>query len=171
MSDVASTLESIKGIGPATRTAVLDAFPTLSSIDKATLAQVEAVKGVGPATAKAIKAAVTNAGKSTAGTRAKTATKSASTTVKKTSVKDVAGDVADGTKAELHDAKSKVIHQADNAQAQVKAALTSIQNIASSALDAGKESYPEAQKQIKAAMASIRKVGPALADALGKLRD
>lgn len=206
MSDVASTLEGIKGIGPATRTAVLDAYPTLNSIDKATLAELEAVKGVGPATAKAIKAAVAKAEKQTAGARTRKAAKAASTKAEKstkqaaasakrnaratssstkkaakdvkaagkkavTEVTDAAGDAVEGTVVEFRDARAKVSDQADNTVAQVKAALTSLQNVISAALDAGKESLPEAQRQLKAAGTSLRKLGPTIVEAVEKLRE
>jgi NAD-dependent DNA ligase len=206
MSDVASTLEQIKGIGPATRTAVLDAYPTLDSIDKATLAELEAVNGVGPATAKAIKSAVAKAEKSTAGTRTKKAAKSASTKAKGSSKKaataakgnakatgtatkkaakdvstaskkaateiaDAANDTVEGTVVELREAGAKVGDQADNTVQQVKAALTSIQNIISAALDAGKESLPEAQKQLKAARTSLGKLGPTVVEAIENARN
>ena len=217
MSDVASTLENIKGIGPATRTAVLDQYPTLDSIDKASLEELEEVKGVGPATAKAIKAAVAKAEKQTAGTRSKAAAKEATTKSQKagkqagaqakrnakatstsakrnakatgtaarkaasdvgtagrkaaTQIADAASDSVEGTVVELREARSRVGDQADNAAQQVKAAFTSIQNILTAALEAGRESLPEAQRQVKAASTSVRKLGPSVVEALEKLRE
>lgn len=166
MSDVATVLEDIKGIGPATRTAVLDAYPTLDSIDKASNEDLEAIKGVGPATAKAIKAAVAKAEKKTAGTRTKAASKQAAA-----EVADAAKDTVDGTVVEIREGASKVGEQADVTVQQVKAAMTSLQNVISAALDAGKESLPEAQRQLKAAGTSLRKLGPTIVEALEQLRE
>lgn len=217
MSDVATTLQEIKGIGPATRTAVLDKYPTLDSIDKASTDDLEEIKGVGPATAKAIKAAVAKAEKETAGKRSKAATKEAATksktaakkaasTSKKagkstadsarksakttgtatrkaakdvstagrkaaTEVADAAQDTVEGTVVELREGASRVGEQADNTVQQVKAALTSLQNVITASLDAGKESIPEAQRQLKAAGTSLRKLGPTIVEALEQLRD
>ncbi len=199
MSDVATVLEDIKGIGPATRTAVLDAYPTLDSIDKASNEDLEEIKGVGPATAKAIKSAVAKAEKKTAGKRSKAATKEAATKSRKSASKaatsasksgkqaaadakaaskkaasevaDAAQDAVEGTVVELREGASKVGEQADNTVQQVKAALTSLQNVITAALDAGKESLPEAQRQLKAAGTSLRKIGPTLVEALEQLRE
>ena len=199
MSDVATVLEDIKGIGPATRTAVLDEYPTLDSIDKASNEDLEEIKGVGPATAKAIKAAVAKAEKKTAGTRSKAAAKEAATKSKKSASKaasdartsgkkaasdaktaskkaasevaDAAQDAVEGTVVEIREGASKVSEQADNTVQQVKAALTSLQNVITAALDAGKESLPEAQRQLKAAGTSLRKIGPTIIEAVEQLRE
>ena len=184
MSDVATVLEDIKGIGPATRTAVLDAYPTLDSIDKASNEDLEAIKGVGPATAKAIKAAVAKAEKETAGTRTRAAAREAATKSRKsakdaraaskkaaTEVADAAQDTVEGTVVELREGASRVGEQADNTVQQVKAAMTSLQNVITAALDAGKESLPEAQRQLKAAGTSLRKLGPTIVEALEQLRE
>lgn len=202
MSDVATTLQQIKGIGPATRTAVLDAYPTLDSIDKAALEDLEEIKGVGPATAKAIKSAVAKAEKETAGRRTKRAAKEASTKSKKAAssarksakktgdatrkaakdassagkkagseIADAAQDTVEGTVVELREARGKVGDQADNTVQQVKAALTSLQNVITAALEAGKESLPEAQRQLKAAGTSLKKLGPTIVEAVEKMRE
>lgn len=206
MSDVATTLQEIKGIGPATRTAVLDKYPTLDSIDKASTDELEEIKGVGPATAKAIKAAVAKAEKETAGERSKRATKEAATKSRKagrdaatsarkagrstsdatrkaakdvssagrkaaTEVSDAAQDTVEGTVVEFREGASKVGEQADNTVQQVKAALTSLQNVITASLDAGRESLPEAQRQLKAAGTSLRKLGPTIIEALEQLRE
>lgn len=206
MSDVATTLHNIKGIGPATRTAVLDKYPTLDSIDKASLEELEEVKGVGPATAKAIKSAVAKAEKKTAGQRSKQAAKEASTKSQKAGKKaassarksarstgdatrkaakdvstagkkagsqitDAAQDTVEGTVVELREGRARVSNQADNTVQQVKAALTSLQNVITASLEAGKESLPEAQRQLKAAGTSLRKLGPTIVEALEQLRE
>lgn len=217
MSDVATTLEDIKGIGPATRKAVLDKYKTLDSLDKASTDELEEIKGVGPATAKAIKAEVAKAEKDTAGKRTKAAAKEATTKSKKATksaaksakgsaknsgksakraakesgtaaqkaakdvssatkkaaseIGDAASDTVEGTVVELREGRNKVGDQADNAVQQVRAAFTSIQNIITSALDAGKESLPEAQRQLKAAGTSVRKIGPSVVEALEQLRN
>ena len=217
MSDVATTLQEIKGIGPATRTAVLDEYPTLDSIDKASTEDLEQIKGVGPATAKAIKAAVAKAEKDTAGTRSKRATKEAATKSRKagrsaagsarkagkdtadsarrnartagdagrkaaknvstasrkaaTEVADAAQDSVEGTVVELREARERVGEQADNTVQQVRAALTSLQNVITASLEAGRESLPEAQRQLKAAGTSLRKLGPTIIEAVEQLRE
>ena len=72
---------------------------------------------------------------------------------------------------EIREGASKVSEQADNTVQQVKAALTSLQNVITAALDAGKESLPEAQRQLKAAGTSLRKIGPTIIEAVEQLRE
>lgn len=172
MTTVAETLDGIKGLGAATQTALLDAFPTLDAIDKASLKELEAVKGVGPATAKSIKAAAKKAEKETAPARLRGAAKKAG---------DAATDAVEGTVVDLRDQADEVAgdvkkaagtvgDDADDTLAQVRGALTSLQQVVTAALDAGRDAWPETEKHLKAALTSVQKTGAELVDAAKGLR-
>lgn len=61
MADAAQVLADVKGVGAATRSAVLERYPDLSDLALADPQDLTSIKGVGPATAQAIKDAVGSA--------------------------------------------------------------------------------------------------------------
>jgi NAD-dependent DNA ligase len=160
VSDVVTVLESVNGVGPATRTAILDRFPTLDALAGASVEDLTEVKGVGPATASSIKDAVA----------------SADVEVTEAPRAAAAGAVADVKQAgeqvrrEVRAAAEQVDDQADDAIAALKGALTSIQKVVLAALEAGKEEWPNTERQLKAALTSVRKSGETAIAAAQNLR-
>ncbi|MFP5308555.1 MAG: helix-hairpin-helix domain-containing protein [Actinomycetes bacterium] len=182
MSDVVTVLESVNGVGPATRTAILDRFPTLDALAGASVEDLTDVKGVGPATARSIKKAVTQADvKVSEAPRAAAAgavadlkqARDQAATKARTTAKKVQADVEETRKevtADVKRAAAKVDDQADDAVAALKGALTSIQKVLLAAIEAGKEEWPNTERQLKAALTSIRKTGETVISSAGNLR-
>ncbi len=169
--DPAKVLEQVKGVGAATRTAVLDAFPTLNALEEASTDDLTEIKGVGPSTAAAIKEAVAEARVADDADavvadvgRADQARARVAATAAKTK-KELEAEVV-----KLESARDNVSAQADTLITQVKGAITSLQNIITAALDAGKDQWPQTERQLKAALTSLRKTGRTLVDAAKELR-
>lgn len=170
-NDAATILEQVKGVGPGTRTAVLDEFPSVDALASASIEQLTEIKGVGPATAAAIKEAVSGA--RLTGKPTKTASSVGTADERSAKIAESAADVADEVEAEvvqLRNARDEIGDRADVTIAQLKGVVTSLQHIVTAALDAGKEQWPATERQLKAALTSLRKTGATLVEAARDLR-
>lgn len=162
-------LTEVKGVGPATARSIKEA-----------VAKAEVTRDSAAASTTQVgKTTQTQAKAATGATKAKgTAGDAARGAQKRTSqARDTAARKAESAKrrvdaevVELGNARDKVGNQADNTVAQVKGAITSVQNIILAALAAGKDQWPQTERQLKAALTSLRKTGQTLKDAAKDVR-
>lgn len=162
-------LTDVKGVGPATARAIKEA---VAKADVARDAAAASTTTVGETSETEAKVA-------TGATRAKATTEATAAGTKRraSAARDEAATKAKAAKTrvdaevvELGNARGRVQGQADNTVAQVKGAITSVQNIILSALDAGKEQWPQTERQLKAALTSLRKTGQTLVEAAKDVR-
>lgn len=154
MADAAAVLGEVKGLGDATRAAILERFPSLDALAVASRDDLTSIKGVGPATADAIAAAVGDA----IAEAAQADVASEPTPAERAAVATAAPRGEDHRPTEDADVipLRRVRDGVQGTAQELRGVLGALRTAVGAAIDAGRAQLPEVRRELGAAAEAVR---------------